>query len=86
MTTQHDYKAALEDIQEGTFSHGNLTYAACVHALRLADAVQRGPSEGMIAEGHINADVGYSPEYGASCNVEQLFLAMTTKLLEEIEG
>lgn len=51
MTTQHDYKSALEDIQEGTFSHGNLTYETILHALEVCKSLQNGPSEGMEKAG-----------------------------------
>lgn len=58
MTTQHDYAGAieyahdLEDYNEFAYMHWYEDHrAAILHALRLAEALQKGPSEGMAKAG-----------------------------------
>lgn len=95
MTTQHDYAGAIDWFNQ---TYGELTsrvlsgrdikrYAALkaiLHALRLAEALQNGPSEGMMDAGY---KTGVQKDDVCFCGTPlETFKAMIEQLDKEIEG
>jgi len=62
-------------VHAGGLGWDDLPYV--LHALRIAEALERGPSDGMVAAGWAHLDKGWGPH--------TMYETMTAEMLKEIE-
>lgn len=89
MTNKHDYKAALEWVETAADflpSHMKQHYKATQSALRLADRLQSGDEGISMSMTNIGEAITYKAfSKGYAASEDEVFKAMTTRMMKEIE-